>query len=202
MLAAASALIGGWFFCEFVGYFLHILLHSERIPYLSRSHMIHHLKVYNPKQGLRQGGSYKGSAQDRTSVLGFGLEWVAPIAFIMIVTALGFWLLQIAIVYYFIFTLSAILWGYFLFGYMHDAMHLKEFWMERVPFLRDWFYSIRKLHDIHHLEFSNDGRMLKNYGICFFFFDRLFVSLSPKHKLFNQDGFTASMKRYDKIINY
>src|SRR5262249_23185344 len=87
-------------------------------------------------------------------------------------------------------------WGYFLFGYMHKSMHLERFWMERVPVLRGWYRGIRRLHDIHHLDISNDGRMMKNFGICSFVMDRIFRSYCPKLAGFNQAGFQAANRRY------
>lgn len=44
-MAFFLALIAGWLYAEICGYFLHILLHSEKIPFLSHSHVIHHLRV-------------------------------------------------------------------------------------------------------------------------------------------------------------
>jgi len=194
------SILGGWLFAEFCGYFLHILLHSEKVPYLSRSHMIHHLRVYGPKKSLRMGQSYKGSVDGRASFLGVGMEWVAPIGLIILVSFGTFELMGISRPYFFLFTGSALVWGYTLFGYMHDAMHLTRFWMEKVPVLSNWFRRIRRLHDIHHVQIADDGRMLTNYGICFFFMDRLFGTLSPKHKPFNESGYEAAERRYADLI--
>ena len=196
-----AAVVGGWIFSEFCGYFLHILLHSEKVPYLSRSHMIHHLRVYSPKRSLRSGDTYLGSTEGRASLLGVGMEWVAPIGLIVVATYTVFELFGFSRICFGLFTGSALTWGYFLFAYMHDAMHLKTFWMEKVPGLSSWFRSIRRLHDIHHVQISDDGRMLTNYGICFFFMDRIFGSLSPKHKPFNESGYEAAERRYADLIN-
>ena len=38
---------------EAAGYLLHRLMHSERIPALSRAHLIHHLLMYGPHQPMR-----------------------------------------------------------------------------------------------------------------------------------------------------
>ena len=40
---------GACLFTEIAGYFIHILLHSNKIQFLSKNHMVHHLKVYQPK---------------------------------------------------------------------------------------------------------------------------------------------------------
>jgi sterol desaturase/sphingolipid hydroxylase (fatty acid hydroxylase superfamily) len=73
--------------------------------------------------------------------------------------------------------------------------------MERVPRLDKWFRSIRRLHDIHHRQISDDGRMSTNFGICFFFMDRIFGTLSPAHRPFNAKGYAVAEKRYAHLID-
>ena len=73
MLRLAFAAVAGIVFCELVGYWLHVLLHSDRIRWLSRNHMIHHLKVYGPKKGLRSAGSYRSSTEGRVAIHGTGV---------------------------------------------------------------------------------------------------------------------------------
>jgi hypothetical protein len=195
------AVVSGWIFAEVCGYFLHILLHSERVPYLSRNHMIHHLRIYGPRRSLRPGDVYLSSTEGRAALLGTGIEWLGPVGAIIAATFAISELLGINRQYFLVFMCSALLWGYFLFGYMHDAMHLSRFWMERVPVLAGWFRGIRKLHDIHHRQISDDGRMSTNFGICFFFMDRLLGTLSLRHKPFNSKGFAAAERRYADLLN-
>ena len=38
---------------ELAGYWLHRLLHSDTLPFLSRGHMVHHLLLYGPMQPMR-----------------------------------------------------------------------------------------------------------------------------------------------------
>lgn len=197
----ALAVVGGWIYTEICGYFLHILLHSENVPYLSRNHMIHHLRIYSPRRSLRPSGAYLSSTDGRASVLGTGMEWLGPIGIIISITFGISELLRVDRIYFLLFTCSALLWGYFLFGYMHDAMHLSSFWMERVPALARWYHGIRKLHDIHHRQISDDGRMSTNFGICFFFMDRIFGTFSPRHKPFNATGYETAEKRYADLLN-
>jgi sterol desaturase/sphingolipid hydroxylase (fatty acid hydroxylase superfamily) len=195
------SILGGWIFAEIVGYYLHILLHSGKIAYLSRNHMIHHLKIYAPKKKLRPDNDYRGSVEDRASLIGIGMEWIGPIALAISASWVVFWVLNIPMMYWGIFTISGMVWGYLMFSYMHDAMHLKDFWMEKNPLTRKWFLKIRRLHDIHHMNISDDGRMLTNYGICFFFLDRMAGSLAQSHKSFNEKGHQAALERYADIIN-
>jgi sterol desaturase/sphingolipid hydroxylase (fatty acid hydroxylase superfamily) len=199
-LKIAATVAGACLFTEFVGYFIHILLHSNKIGFLSRNHMIHHLKVYQPKRGMRS-AQYLGSTYGRAEVDGVGLEWLAPIAVILA----GFfgvcWALEVAWYYQALFIAVALLWGRWVFGVMHDAMHLEDFWMAKNPLTRAWFVNVRRLHDIHHLSIEDDGRMIKNYGICFFGMDRLFGSLKTKMTSFNEKGYRAALERYAAIIN-
>lgn len=200
LLAVAAA---GCLFTEAVGYWLHILLHSEKVSWLSRGHMIHHLKVYGPKRSLRQPGPYKDSLGDgeRYGFLGIGLEWLLPILLVLVgAVALFSFVLRVPLLTQVVFMVPALLWGKFMFGTMHDSMHIEGYWMASAPVLGHWYRRIRRLHDIHHLNFSADGRMLTNYGICFFGFDRVFGTFEDKAGAFNEAGFQAALKRYAAVI--
>lgn len=187
-------------FTELVGYWLHILLHSEKVPWLSRAHMLHHLRDYGPKKPMHR-DHYVNSGDNRANILGIGLEWMIPVISISALTIAGLNALGISAGYQVLFTGCSMAWGYFLFGYMHSAMHLNGFWMLKVPGLSAWFRQARKLHDFHHLQIASDGRMLINYGICFFWFDRLFGSYQPNAKKFEPEGYEAALVRYKEILN-
>jgi len=190
----------GIIYTEFVGYWIHILLHSERVPSLSRAHMEHHLRDYGPKKPLHRDGPYVNSAEDRPNVLGLGLEWFLPCLSVIGFTIGLLTLLGVPWNHQLVFTIVGIAWGHFLFGIMHSAMHYKVYWMMKVPGLRHWYERIRQLHDYHHLQFSDDGRMQKNYGICFFWFDRIFRTFSPQQKKFNHQGYTNALTRYSNVL--
>ena len=87
-------------------------------------------------------------------------------------------------------------WPLFMFSYLHDRMHLSDFWMARNPLLRFWFRAARRLHDIHHHAVDDNGRMDTNFGIGFFLFDRIFRSIAKRHRPFNRAGFEAVRLRY------
>lgn len=195
-LVIAAAIL----YTEWVGYWIHILLHSEKIPWLSRSHMLHHLRDYGPKRPLHREGQYINSSEGRANFFGVGLEWFLPAICIIIFTVIGLSLFGVVWQYQLLFVLTGSLWGHFLFGYMHSSMHIKNFWMMDIPILRGWYLSIRKLHDYHHLQISPDGRMLKNFGICFFWFDRILGSYSKNSEKFNQSGYEAALVRYKNIL--
>ena len=193
--------LAGVLFTEVVGYFLHILLHSEKIAWLSRDHMIHHLRIYSLEAGLRQPAPYKDSLAGRASVSGVGLEWILPIVGVIALLLVAFnalglpWGLQAAVL------VPALAWGKLMFAALHDSMHIEGHWLTRLPFVSSWFIEARRLHDVHHVRFSDDGRMLTNFGIAFFGFDRLFGTYRPKAESFNAPGYKACLTRYAAIIN-
>jgi sterol desaturase/sphingolipid hydroxylase (fatty acid hydroxylase superfamily) len=199
-MGTVVSILSAFLFAEVVGYFLHIVLHSEKLRFLSRRHMFHHLREYGPDAPLRT-KVYRLATGGRVNLFGTGLEWLVPIGIVLVIV-LGFFnaVLRTPPLYQLLFIASALAWSVLMFGYMHDAMHLEGFWMERNRLLRGWFRRARRLHDIHHRELADDGRMLKNYGICFFVLDRLFGSLSTRHKPFNQAGFQAAKQRYSYIF--
>lgn len=190
--------LGSILYSEFVGYFLHIFIHSEKIAWLSRHHMYHHLRDYSPRSKMRT-EEYISGSKNRTNILGFGMEWVIPSAVILavlvgILTLVGLpWYQQM-------FSAGvAILWSGLMFGYMHSRMHEKSFWMLKVPGLRGWFKRARRLHDIHHIHISPDGKMDRNYGICFFFMDRLFGTYITKAGR-SKEGYNKALERYSGIV--
>jgi hypothetical protein len=86
-----------------------------------------------------------------------------------------------------------------MFSYLHDRMHVKDFWMERNPILKTWFRRARKLHDIHHRVLNDNGSMDRNFGIGFFVFDRLFGTLSLRQPPFNHRGFAVARERFKDV---
>lgn len=198
ILWALISLVAGFIFTEMVGYFLHKLLHSEKVPYLSRSHMIHHLKKYGPKMPMRS-SEYLKSVSNRTSIGSIGLEWLLPIAIIFFPAVSILLLLGVPFTYLSIGLVSAIGWGIIGFNYMHDAMHIRDFWMLKHPCFSRWFKNTRRLHDVHHVKVSPEGRMEVNYGMCFFWFDKLFGTFAPKIGKFDEEGFEAAKERYSFI---
>jgi sterol desaturase/sphingolipid hydroxylase (fatty acid hydroxylase superfamily) len=202
MIKLALAALAGCAFTETVGYFLHILLHSEKIAWLSRGHMIHHLKIYGPKRSLRQPGPYRDSVDGRWGFLGIGLEWLLPIVLVLVsAVALASVVLRIPAGVQAVFMGTALLWGKFMFGDLHDSMHVEGHWLASLPVASGWYRGIRRLHDIHHLHFSDDGRMPKNFGIAFFGFDRLFGTFEESAGAFNGPGYEAALRRYAGVIS-
>jgi len=182
-------------FAEIFGYWLHRLLHSNKLPWLSRNHMVHHLQIYGPQQPLRADG-YKDATGGRFSIGKVGLEWLAPSAVIL---GLCWGAMAVAGVprrCQIVALVTLLLWPIFTFNYLHDRMHLSNFWMTRIPLLRSWFLQARRLHDIHHRRLDDAGRMDSNFGIGFFLFDRLFGTMAIRHQPFNWKGYQVARTTY------
>jgi len=180
---------------EFFGYWLHRLLHSDKIPRLSRSHLIHHFLIYGPGQPMRL-EKYHDATDHRFSVGNIGLEWLVPSALILAVVWAAMRLVHLSALYQTIALATLVVWPIFMFSYLHDRMHLANFWMERVPLLSLWFRAARRMHDIHHHAVDDNGRMEANFGIGFFLFDRVFRTMGSRHRPFNRAGFEAARLRY------
>jgi sterol desaturase/sphingolipid hydroxylase (fatty acid hydroxylase superfamily) len=181
---------------EFLGYLLHRLLHRETIRWLSASHMKHHMVLYGPLQKQRPSEHYMDATTDRLSVGNIGVEWLAPTVFLLIIVETIFWALRIRLIHQLVFFTTVLTWSFVMFSYLHDRMHIKNFWMERNPILKGWFRRVRSLHDIHHRMLNDGGLMDKNFGIGFFLFDRLCGTLSHEQSSFNHHGYGAARERF------
>ena len=183
---------------EFFGYWLHRLLHSDKVSFLSRSHLAHHFLIYGPGQPMRH-DHYRDATDNRFSVGNVGLEWLVPSAMLLGTVWLLLFLLHVPALHQAIALATLIAWPIFTFNYLHDRMHLSGFWMAQHPLFRRWFLASRRLHDIHHHAVNPYGRMDSNFGIGFFFFDRVFRTLALRHRPFNRDGFEAARLRYGLV---
>jgi sterol desaturase/sphingolipid hydroxylase (fatty acid hydroxylase superfamily) len=181
---------------EFAGYWLHRLLHSDRFPALSRGHLIHHFLIYGPRQPMRA-AEYHDATNDRFSVGNVGLEWLTPSALIFLFCWGVMALLKVPHVYQILALCTLLGWPLLMFSYLHDRMHLENFWMTRVPVLKTWFLKARRLHDIHHRSVDCEGYMDTNFGIGFYFFDCFFRTIAKRHRPFNWKGYQTALKRYE-----
>lgn len=179
---------------ELFGYALHRLMHSGRIPAISRAHLIHHLLLYGPRQPMRT-SEYKDATCGRASIGNVGLEWLIPAPVILAASWSAMWLLGVPLGYRCLAFVTLVAWPTFMFSYLHDRMHIQGFWMERAPLLNSWFRGARRLHDIHHRSINESGRMDKNFGIGFYFFDRLFQTFAKRHCPFNWHGYRKAVER-------
>ena len=187
-------------FAELVGYTLHKILHSHRIKSLGQAHMIHHMRLYGPQMPLRS-KVYKNSTTGRFGIMGLGVEWIGTLGLVAIICIMAAYWAGIPGHLIAIFVVTSFLWALFFYNYMHDAMHIEGFWMIKNPYLSKWFLHIRGLHDIHHRDVDDLGRMNTNYGICFFVTDRIFGTYCTKERPFNKKGYAVAEKRYKYILS-
>jgi hypothetical protein len=184
---------------EMLGYGLHRLLHSGAIGFLSRNHMKHHLVLYGPLQQQRS-NDYHDATDDSIALGNIGVEWLLPAA-LLIAGALGvFRLFHVLWPYQLIYFATTLGWSFLMFSYLHDIMHVEGIWLASNRWLRRWFLSARKLHDIHHQVVNDEGLMDKNFGIGFFFFDRIFGTLTHEASGFNDLGYRTAQKRFKAVI--
>ncbi len=181
---------------ELAGYWLHRLLHSDKVKFLSRGHLIHHFLIYGPRQPMRTEVGYRDATDNRFSVGNVGLEWLMPSAIVLAICWGAMILLHVPRTYQALAVCGLLGWPIFMFSYLHDRMHEQNFWMTRVPLLSRWFLKARRLHDIHHRSLDGDGRMDSNFGIGFYWFDRLFGTMAQRHRPFNWSGYEIAKQRY------
>jgi sterol desaturase/sphingolipid hydroxylase (fatty acid hydroxylase superfamily) len=186
-----------WVLAEFYGYWLHVMLHSDKWRWFSKRHMDHHLKCYIPVNGKKlRTEEYIQEKGDHFYIAGLGLEWFFPAIFLIAFTAGFEWLLVLTLFEIIISESILILYSIFLFWYLHDRMHVKNVWILKVPFLKDWFKIMRRKHDIHHCHITDDGLMNSNFGIAFSIFDHVFGTHKSKLSRLNRRGIEAAYDRY------
>ncbi len=195
-IAAVLAVLAGAVYAELLGYFVHRLLHSDRIQFLSRAHMTHHLVLYGPLMPKRT-ESYRPPPAAVAIPGAVGLEWLLPLGTALGVTVGLLTVLGVAAWLQVIGLSVAIAWGVAMFNYIHDGMHVRMFWMAFHPLTRRLFRRARRLHDLHHILLNDEGRMFTNFGICFFVFDRIFGTYANKMETqFNRKGYEAARERF------
>jgi len=195
ILHITACLIGSCLTAELLGYWLHRFLHSGVVEFLSRNHMKHHMVLYAPLQKQRS-PKYHDATEDSVSLGNIGVEWLIPATLLMAVVLVILHLLHVWWLYQLLFLGGTLSWSFLMFSELHDVMHIEGHWLERNRFLRAWFRSARRLHDIHHCAINDCGLMDKNLGIGFFFFDRLFGTYSPTATVFNHKGYEAARRRF------
>ena len=187
--------LGSCISAELLGYWLHRLLHSGAIRFLSRNHMKHHLVLYGPLQKQRS-ATYYDATENRPSLGNIGLEWLIPAALIIAVMLVSFYLLHVTPGHQLLCLGITLSWSSLMFSYLHDVMHVEGLWLEKNRFLKRWFLSARRLHDIHHRVLNDEGLMNKNFGIGLFLFDRLFGTICLQQTPFNHRGYKMAKEKF------
>lgn len=177
MIAAVATLVLACLYTELAGYCMHRLLHSGRVAWLTRKHLVHHLELYGPGMKLRS-PVYRDRALPE-GVAGIGWEWIVPSAVLMVGELAVLRWLGVRGVNQGIFLVASLGWSWLTFYAAHEAMHLSTPAILRVPTLRGWFLHARRLHDVHHVAREGE-RFLGNYGMSFHLFDRVFGTYLPR----------------------
>lgn len=160
MMAILLTILISYFATTLFGHVVHWSLHQGWTGSVHQSHMTHHNKLYPPSDYLSK--IYRQAGKDSTPK--FFLISAIPLILTPIVLWLIGWLpLSLMITALFVEALMG-----FLHNYLHDAFHIEKHWLYGVPFLGVIFGKWVSIHYLHHVD------MGKNYGIFFFFYDRLF----------------------------
>ena len=159
-MAVLLALVLTYLFTTFFGYVVHWSLHQPWMGKLHTSHMAHHVELYPPEDFTSE--VYRHPKNDNI-VLVFGIASIPFVIIPIIVFILGIFPLSI-----FISIMSMMILQSFLHYYLHDAYHIKNHWLSKIPFVKDIFAKLYQLHYLHHL------RMSKNFGIFVFHWDKVF----------------------------
>lgn len=181
-------------YAELVGYGLHRLLHSEVAPWLTRRHMAHHLRLYGPRMKMRTAQYLDREA--RGVVGGIGWEWIGPSVALFAVELAALGAVGVPAVHQAVFFVVGAVWSLVMFHRAHEAMHVTAPSMFEAGPLRGWFRRARRMHDIHHLAIDDEGRFRRNFGIAFFWFDRLFGTHAPKGGAISEVGIERAKARY------
>lgn len=146
------------------GYVAHWALHQTWMGRFNNSHMTHHLKLY-PVEDFSS-DVYRDAGKDNTAKF-FAIASLPLIITPIILVIMGILPLPLMIV---ILITEGIIG--FLHDYVHDAFHINNHLLTRLPGIRVIFGSLLKLHYIHHVN------MNKNYGIFVYHWDRIFGTFS------------------------
>lgn len=147
---------------EVAGYLWHRFIEHEGKAgkAIQEKHVQHHEEDY-PTHALRPDmGTYKSA---------HSWSWYV-LTVILIVMAL----VIIPRPYSYFAILGGLIYAKFVVSYFHKAFHVPHHWLQKYA----WFRKLTELHDIHHYQVAN-------YGIVFFFMDRLFGTYKqelPKKK--------------------
>lgn len=160
MLAFFLTLLITYFITSLFGYVIHWSLHQSWAGQFNNAHMTHHLKLYPPEDYTSD--TYRHAGKDSTP------KFFAMAAIPLILTPIVLGFLGILPIYLVITVLVVEGLMGFLHDYIHDAFHINNHLMTRIPGVKDIFSKWTQLHYLHHVD------MGKNYGIFVFHWDRVF----------------------------
>jgi sterol desaturase/sphingolipid hydroxylase (fatty acid hydroxylase superfamily) len=164
-----SAILAGPVVVEVTGYFWHRWAEHNAVfgKHIQSYHIRHHEHDY-PVEKLRPAGQNK-----YRSARSWG--WYVLTVFLVLST-----FLLVPRPYNFVMILSGLVYAKLVISYMHTRFHVRQHWLVRTKF----FQRIQKLHDIHHY-----GPY--NYGILFYFMDRIFGTYRSTFPKAKQNNFSS-----------
>ena len=160
MIAILITALVAFFVSSLFGYVVHRSLHQPWTGELNKKHMTHHLILYPPTDYVSE--KYRNAGVDNT-VYTFFFAAIPLVATPIILGVLG--ILPLSLVITALIVMGAM--GY-LHNYIHDAFHIKNHFLSRIPVLRNIFAYWNRLHYLHHVD------MQKNFGIFLFHWDHVF----------------------------
>jgi sterol desaturase/sphingolipid hydroxylase (fatty acid hydroxylase superfamily) len=142
------------------GYVTHWALHQTWMGRFYNAHMTHHLTLYPATEFSSD--SYKDAGKDSTLRF-FAVASLPLIVIPITLSILGIIPLKIILS---ILIMEAFV-GFFN-DYLHNAYHINNHWIGRLPIINTIFFKLIDLHYVHHV------KMESNFGIFAFHWDRLF----------------------------
>lgn len=166
MVAFLLTILISYIITSLFGYVIHWSLHQTWAGQFNNAHMTHHLKLYPPEDFTSE--VYRNAGKDSTPKF-FAMAAIPLILCPIVLGLLGIlsWPLAITVL-----VVEAAM-GFFH-DYLHDAFHIKNHFLTRIPVVRDIFQKWIDLHYLHHVD------MGKNYGIFVFHWDRIFGTFWKK----------------------
>lgn len=158
-MAVLLTILISFFVSSLFGYVVHWMLHQTWSGKLNNSHMAHHLTLYPPSD--YQSDAYRNAGKNNTVRIFaiFAIPIVLTPIVLGILGVLPLTLVAIAITIMALMSLSH--------NYLHDAFHIRNHFLTRIPVVKDIFAGWSHLHYLHHV------KMGSNFGIFLFHWDRV-----------------------------
>jgi len=162
MLYVLITIIASFFVSSLFGYLVHRMLHQTWAGILHQKHMTHHITLYPPSDYLSE--EYRYAGKDNTTIT-FAIAAIPVVAAPIILGLIGWISLPLVLISLTIMGLMG-----FLHSYLHDAFHIKNHWLNKVPIINNMFLRWNILHYYHHIDMSS------NFGIFVFHWDYVFFT--------------------------
>lgn len=160
MIAILITAIVCFFFVSLFGYIVHRSLHQPWTGRFNQKHMTHHLILYPASDYTSD--AYRNAGKDNT-IITFAFLSLPVVGTPIVLGILGILPLPLVITALIVMGLMG-----FLHDYIHDAFHVKNHFLGRIPGFRNIFAYWNRLHYLHHVD------MQKNFGIFLFHWDHVF----------------------------